>query len=105
MIDRANTTATTWLGLTMGCARCHDHKYDPDSNRSDFYRFCSFFNTIPEKGLDGRTGNAEPVLQLPTYSERSRNSTRSQARLKVLKENSTQNRWTPWPASLGFHSA
>ncbi len=69
MIDRANTTATTWLGLTMGCARCHDHKYDP-IRQVDFYRFNAFFNTIPEKGLDGRAGNAEPVLQLPNESER-----------------------------------
>ena len=49
----------------MGCARCHDHKYDPIKQK-DFYRFFAFFNTIPEKGLDGRTGNAEPFLQLPS---------------------------------------
>jgi len=65
VIDRLEATSTTWMGLTMGCARCHDHKYDPIPQR-DFYRFFAFFNNISEKGLDGRNGNAEPYLQLPS---------------------------------------
>ena len=64
VVDRVETTATVWMGMTMGCARCHDHKYDPIEQR-DFYRFFAFFNTIDEEGLDGREGNAEPVLSLP----------------------------------------
>ncbi len=70
VVDRVETTATIWLGLTMGCGRCHDHKYDPISQK-DFYRYFAFFNTIAEKGLDGRTGNAEPVLTLTTPHEKS----------------------------------
>ncbi len=65
MVDRVNTTSTVWMGLTMGCARCHDHKYDPIRQR-EFYQFSAFFNTIPEKGLDGRKGNAAPFLQVPS---------------------------------------
>ncbi len=65
VVDRVSTTATTWLGLTMGCARCHDHKFDPIKQR-DFYRFFAFFNTVPERGLDGIQGNADPVLPLPS---------------------------------------
>jgi Protein of unknown function (DUF1553)/Protein of unknown function (DUF1549)/Planctomycete cytochrome C/Concanavalin A-like lectin/glucanases superfamily len=65
VVDRASTTAATWLGLTMGCARCHDHKYDPIKQK-EFYRFFAFFNTVPERGLDGYEGNAMPVLALPT---------------------------------------
>ncbi len=71
VVDRTSTTATTWLGLTMGCARCHDHKYDPIKQK-DFYRFFAFFNTVPERGLDGYEGNADPVLQLPTPEQQRR---------------------------------
>ena len=51
--DRVDTTSNVFMGLTMGCARCHDHKYDPISQK-DYYRFFAFFNTIAEKGLDGK---------------------------------------------------
>lgn len=69
VVDRVETTATTWMGVTMGCARCHSHKYDPITHK-EFYQFSAFFNTVSEKGLDGRTGNAEPFLRLPTPSEK-----------------------------------
>jgi hypothetical protein len=65
VIDRVNTTATVWMGLTLGCAQCHDHKFDPLTQK-DYYRLYAFFNSISEKGLDGNTGNAEPKLTLPT---------------------------------------
>ncbi|MBM3813512.1 MAG: DUF1553 domain-containing protein [Acidimicrobiia bacterium] len=61
VVDRVEATSTIWMGMTMGCARCHDHKYDPISQR-DFYRLFAFFNTVAEKGLDGRRGNAEPLI-------------------------------------------
>jgi hypothetical protein len=65
VVDRVETTSVAWMGVTLGCARCHDHKYDPFKQK-EFYQFYSFFNTISEKGLDGRKGNAQPVLQLPS---------------------------------------
>jgi hypothetical protein len=68
--DRVDTTSNVFMGLTMGCARCHDHKYDPISQK-DYYRFFAFFNSVPEKGLDGRDGNAAPVLQMPTAAQAS----------------------------------
>jgi hypothetical protein len=64
IVDRIEATSTTWLGITLGCARCHDHKYDPFLQK-DFYSFGAFFNGVPEKGLDGYKGNAAPFLQLP----------------------------------------
>jgi hypothetical protein len=69
VIDRVETTATTWLGLTMGCARCHSHKYDPISQK-EFYQFYAFFNNVPEIGLDGQRGNAAPMLSLPTEEQK-----------------------------------
>ena len=68
--DRVDTTANVFMGLTMGCARCHDHKYDPISQK-DYYRFFAFFNTIAEKGLDGKNGNAAPILEMPTAEQAS----------------------------------
>ncbi len=65
IIDRINTTSTVWMGLTMACAQCHDHKYDPVTMR-DFYGMYAIFNNVPENGLDGRNGNAVPVVQLAT---------------------------------------
>jgi hypothetical protein len=67
VVDRVDTTATVWLGLTAGCARCHDHKYDPLSQR-EFYQLYAFFNNIPEKGIDGRHGAAKPFVEVPDSS-------------------------------------
>jgi hypothetical protein len=71
VIDRVEATATTWLGLTMGCARCHSHKYDPLSQK-EFYQFYAFFNNVAEQGLDGRVGNARPFLPLPTDAQKAK---------------------------------
>ena len=65
VVDRVVTTSTVWLGQTMLCARCHDHKYDPFTQR-DFYRLYAFFNNVPENGMDGNRGNAAPFIRAPT---------------------------------------
>jgi mono/diheme cytochrome c family protein len=65
IVDRVSTTSTVWLGLTVACAQCHDHKFDPISQR-EFYQLYAFFHNVPEKGLDGNQGNAAPMLPLPT---------------------------------------
>ncbi|HET7216819.1 MAG TPA: DUF1553 domain-containing protein [Vicinamibacterales bacterium] len=65
VMDRVEATSSAFMGLTMGCARCHAHKYDPITHK-EFYQFYAFFNNVPEKGLDGRTGNAAPFLMLTT---------------------------------------
>jgi hypothetical protein len=70
VIDRVNTTGTVWLGLTVACSQCHDHKYDPITQR-DFYSLYAFFNNVPEKGLDGSKGNAAPLLRLPSPGQQS----------------------------------
>jgi len=68
VVDRVDTTATVWLGLTMGCARCHDHKYDPITQR-EFYSVFAFFNNVPEKGRAVKIGNSPPMLTAPTDAQ------------------------------------
>ncbi len=64
--DRVTTMGSVWLGLTVGCAECHDHKYDPLKTK-EFYQFYAFFHNVPEKGLDRiRTDNPPPRLPVPT---------------------------------------
>jgi hypothetical protein len=67
VVDRVDTTAATWLGLTLGCARCHDHKYDPISQR-EYYSLFAFFNGIAETGLvkDVAPLSPAPNIALPT---------------------------------------
>lgn len=60
VIDRVNTMGTVWLGLTLGCAQCHSHKYDPISH-AEYYQLNAFFNSIEEDGRAG--GNAKPFLK------------------------------------------
>ncbi len=68
-VDRVETTATVFLGLTMGCVRCHDHKFDPIT-QTDFYQFLGFFASINEQGVYTETrGNVPPLIPLPTPSE------------------------------------
>ncbi|MBA4149399.1 MAG: DUF1553 domain-containing protein [Verrucomicrobia bacterium] len=70
VVDRVDTTATVWMGLTVGCARCHDHKYDPVSAK-DFYSMYAFFNNIAERGVDrenvqrNNIVSTRPFLKLP----------------------------------------
>ncbi|HLK60248.1 MAG TPA: DUF1549 and DUF1553 domain-containing protein, partial [Chthonomonadaceae bacterium] len=69
VIDRVETTSAVWLGLTMGCGRCHDHKYDPIT-QNDFYRFFAFFNNVPESGTGvERPENHPPLLKLPSSEQ------------------------------------
>jgi hypothetical protein len=64
-VDRVETTSTTWMGLTMGCAVCHDHKLDPILQK-EFYEVFSIFNNISEKAMDGNALLPPPMLKLPS---------------------------------------
>lgn len=68
VVDRVETTATVWLGLTLGCARCHDHKYDP-IKQTEFYRVFAYFNNVPEKGRAIKIGNSPPYIKAPTAAQ------------------------------------
>ncbi len=68
VVDRVETTGTVWLGLTVGCCRCHDHKFDPISQR-EFYQMFSFFNNVPESGRAIKEGNSPPLVIAPTTEQ------------------------------------
>ncbi|HYV34549.1 MAG TPA: PSD1 and planctomycete cytochrome C domain-containing protein [Gemmataceae bacterium] len=75
LFDRIDTTATTWLGLTMACAQCHDHKYDPITMR-DYYSMMDAFNRVPETGMPKRFSDrirvAPPFIELPTEENKAK---------------------------------
>ena len=65
VFDRTNTTAKAFLGLTLECARCHDHKYDPISQK-EYFQFSAFFNNVNELGMISNDGNVAPLMPLMT---------------------------------------
>lgn len=67
VMDRVETTSTVWLGLTMGCSKCHDHKFDPLTMR-DYYALYDVFNQTSEDGK-GRSGQAAPAMDISTPAE------------------------------------
>jgi hypothetical protein len=69
VVDRVDTTSTVWLGLTAGCGRCHDHKYDPLSQK-EFYGLFAYFNNVPERGKAIKYGNSPPMIKAPTREQK-----------------------------------
>ena len=96
--DRVRTTAGVWLAATLGCAECHDHKYDPFSAR-DFYSFAAIFADIDERGVY-KAANREPTIAVPTaeqQAERDRLTFRVaevETHLATLDESKTAERET-----------
>ena len=74
-VDRVRTTGAVFLGLTLGCARCHDHKFDPVT-MEDFYSLVAFFNSVGEPGIYSQLPDPErafePFLEIPTDAQRER---------------------------------
>lgn len=112
VIDRVETTSTVWLGLTAGCARCHDHKYDPIKQR-DFYGLFAYFNNVPESGTgEERPVNHPPLLKAPYPAQAEQLATLTSA-VKALdgqvdtflkRHEAEAQSWKPkeaaWPAPL-----
>ncbi len=89
VVDRVDVTGIAFLGLTLGCARCHDHKYDPISQR-EFYQFFAFFNSIDELSGDfndqeGRARAYEPLLEFGSDEQYLRRDA-IKAQLKAMRE-------------------
>ncbi|MHB1556264.1 MAG: PSD1 and planctomycete cytochrome C domain-containing protein [Isosphaeraceae bacterium] len=91
LFDRVDTTSTTWLGLTMACAQCHDHKFDPMTQK-DYYSLLDAFNRVPESGtpqfFSSRIRVAPPFVELPTAENRAKFA-EFEARLKEAEAERT----------------
>ena len=106
--DRVETTSTVWLGLTVGCARCHDHKYDPLTQK-EFYRLFAYFNNVPERGLVYNFGNEHPYIKAPTPEQEAklaglnRRVSRTKHEFKALESKiaRSQRAWEKWVRSAG----
>src|SRR4029077_21104532 len=77
VVDRVDTRSTVFLGLTLGCARCHNHRFDPVTQK-EFYQLFAYFNNVPEHGKFRRVGNSPPYLAAPLPDQ--------QAQLKRLDD-------------------
>lgn len=105
--DRVRTTSVVWLGATMGCCECHDHKFDPYTIK-EFYQFAAFFADLKEQGVyngSSRTGNWGPEIAVPTPVETQRLAELDQqiAKLKQTLETPTAELaadQTKWELSL-----
>ena len=82
-VDRVMTTSLVWLGLSMQCAQCHDHKYEPIS-QEDYYRFFAYFNQASDPGMQSRGGNQSPVVNVPNFA-RAAMMKKEQASLKAAE--------------------
>jgi len=67
-VDRVDTMSTVFLGVTLGCARCHNHKYDPFTQR-EYYQMFAYFDNIPELGRYLKYGNTPPHVKAPTREQ------------------------------------
>ena len=68
VVDRVKTTGNVWMGLTMECAQCHDHKYDPISHE-EYYQFYAFYNNNADPGMQTRRGNTAPMIEIISKSD------------------------------------
>jgi mono/diheme cytochrome c family protein len=101
--DRTETTATVWMGLTVGCAVCHDHKFDPVSSK-DFYSLSAFFNNTTQQAKDGNVKDTPPILTIPLPEDRPRLAELERA-LPVAKRTVTERREGAKPAFEAFLAA
>jgi hypothetical protein len=83
VVDRVETTSTVFMGVTLGCARCHNHKYDPFTQK-EFYQVFAYFNNVPELGRAMKYGNSPPVVAAPTRDQQA-SLNRLEERIQIFR--------------------
>lgn len=83
-VDRVETTSTVFMGLTMGCAVCHDHKFDPLSQK-EFYQLFAFFSGVAEQAMDGNQLSPPPIMKLATSDQQTKLAT-IEAQIKATQD-------------------
>jgi hypothetical protein len=107
--DRVETTSSVFLGITLGCARCHNHKYDPLTQK-DFYRMYAYFDNIPEYGIGMKYGNSRPMLAAPLPEEEAKwqalQQQQQQQQQELAKlEQKHDGAWKKWQRANGAKAA
>jgi hypothetical protein len=85
VIDRVKTVGSVWLGLSVECGQCHDHKYDPIS-QAEYYKFYAYFNNTKDPGMQTRGGNQAPVVELADPEAATKKEAARKARESVARE-------------------
>lgn len=102
--DRVETTSTVWLGITVGCARCHSHKYDPLTQK-EYYQLFAYFNNIDDRGRYFKYGNTPPLVSAPTPDQQLQRTaaeqklTAASTQFQAMQDREEKSR-AAWEASL-----
>jgi hypothetical protein len=99
VMDRVVTTGAVWLGMTVGCARCHDHKYDPLS-QTEFYQMLAYFNQVPEKGNSGFDPRATIASPLAAKQNQTLESEIASLRAELAKPQDVAGDLEQWAQTL-----
>lgn len=83
--DRADTVGAVWLGMTVGCATCHDHKFDP-IKQTDFYAMTAFFRNTTQHAMDGNISDTPPVVVVPSKEDRPKWDALSERERQIIRE-------------------
>ena len=94
VLDRVDTTGSVFLGLTVGCARCHDHKFDPIKSK-EYYQFFAFFNNLDGPALDGSDARPAPSVRVPTV-EQTAQLERLQDMIRTVREQVNDEAMQAW---------
>ncbi|MDG2123261.1 MAG: DUF1553 domain-containing protein, partial [Verrucomicrobiales bacterium] len=110
VVDRVQTTANAWMGLSMECAQCHDHKYDPVSQR-EYYQMFAYFNQTKDPGIQTRNGNQDPVVRFFPSEDDKRKHEELVAKLEAAKQavdvrrESAKGPFAEWAAAMAKKGA